>query len=376
MSSFYEEYLKINREEIQELTGLTNGSYASAVLEKEEISYRDFLVLLSPAASKLLDPMAIRAKRITDAHFGKNINLYIPMYISNECAGSCVYCGFNRSSGITRRTLTPDEIRVELAALTAKKFRNVLILTGDAPEKVSVDYIAEAVRIAREFVPQVSLEIYPMDTGDYHRLVEAGATGLTIYQETYDRETYAEVHTDGKKMDFIYRIEAPDRALQAGFRRVGIGALLGLHDWREEAAYVGMHAKYLMKRYWRADISISFPRIRASMSGFSPFGEITDRDLVQMIFALRLFLDRAGITISTRESAVFRDNMVGYGITMMSAGSRTNPGGYELYAENRSGSQFEIEDSRSVEEIIAKIKERGYYPVFKDWDGLFGGVKK
>lgn len=375
MSGFYEEYLKINREEIRELTGLTDDAYACAVLEKEEISYRDFLVLLSPAASKLLDLMAIRAKRITDAHFGKNINLYIPMYLSNECAGSCLYCGFNRSSDVKRRTLTPDEIKVELAALTVKGFRSVLILTGDAPVRATVDYIEEAVRIARGFLPQVSLEIYPMNVDDYRRLVEAGATGLTIYQETYDRKTYAEVHPVGKKRDFVYRVETPDRAAQAGFRRVGIGALLGLHDWREEAACVGIHAKHLMKKYWQTDVSISFPRLRDSMSGFSPFVKIADRDLVQMIFALRLFLEKAGITVSTRESALFRDNMIGYGVTMMSAGSRTNPGGYELYVESSSDGQFEIEDSRSVAEIVESIKGRGYYPVFKDWDSSFGGIK-
>ncbi|HDR13965.1 MAG TPA: 2-iminoacetate synthase ThiH [Desulfobacteraceae bacterium] len=376
MSSFYEEYLKIDREENLGLTELMDESYAGAVLEKEEISYRDLLVLLSPAASKFLDPMAIRAKRLTDKHFGKNINLYIPIYLSNECTGSCVYCGFNRSGSIKRRTLTPDEIRVELAEIASQGFRHVLILTGDAPMRATVDYIAEAIKIAREFMPQVSLEIYPMDAGDYHRLVEAGATGLTIYQETYDRETYARVHPAGKKRDFIYRLGTPDRALQAGFRRVGIGALLGLHDWREEAAYVGMHEKYLMKRHWQADVSISFPRLRDSMSGFRPFVEVTDRDLVQMILALRIFLDRVGITISTRESTIFRDNMVGYGVTMMSAGSRTNPGGYALYEENNSGCQFEIEDSRSVPEVITMIRERGYYPVFKDWDGSFGGIER
>jgi 2-iminoacetate synthase len=214
-----------------------------------------------------------------------------------------------------------------------------------------------------------------MDTDGYRRLVDAGATGLALYQETYDRETYAKVHLSGRKSHFQWRLDAPDRAAAAGFRRIGIGALLGLSDWRLEAAHVGAHAAYLMRKYWRTEISVSFPRMRECPSAFKPHCAVTDRELVQMLFALRIYTKSAGMALSTRESPWFRDHMVDLGVTSMSAGSKTNPGGYGTYSKSESQGQFEICDDRSLEQVQAAIRGRGYCPVLKDWSETFGGVQ-
>jgi 2-iminoacetate synthase len=375
MTAFFSAYLNSKQTEINAGINSANAGIIPGILEKEKISFDDFLVLLSPGAGGYLDDMAMKAKALTDKHFGKNINLYIPMYLSNECNSSCVYCGFNRMSKIQRKTLTINEIALEAGKIREYGMTHILLLTGDSKENAPLEYIEHAVREVKKLFPQVSLEIYPLDTQNYKRLVDSSATGLTIYQETYDRKTYEKVHKGGAKEDIEYRLAAPERALDAGFRKIGIGALLGLSDWRTEAACLAMHAEYLMKKYWRADISISFPRLRKSGSGFRPYYDVTDKELAQMIFAFRIFLDRAGIVLSTRESPYFRDNMIGYGVTMMSAGSKTNPGGYAADGED-SGRQFETEDGRTIEEISGAIKNAGYYPVFKDWEKALGGVKK
>lgn len=344
------------------------------ILEKQTVTFGDFLALLSPAAEGYLEAMAMKSKALTDKHFGKNINMYIPMYLSNECNSSCAYCGFNRMSKIARKTLTLSEIAAEAKRINAGSMRHLLLLTGDDRSAAPVKYIAAAVKETGKTAAQISLEVYPMDTPDYKKLVKAGATGLTIYHETYDRIIYDKVHRGGAKADFEYRLKASERALEAGFRKIGIGALLGLSDWRVEAACLGLHASYLMKKYWRADLSVSFPRLKKSDSGFKPYTDISDRELAQMIFAFRIYLERAGIAISTRETAQFRGRMTGYGVTAMSAGSMTNPGGYSGGAKE-SGKQFETEDTRSVEETARAIKESGYYPVFKDWDKTMTGVE-
>ncbi len=369
---FYEEFLKLNTEQIK--TAVTSGdkTRAEIAVKKESASYEDFLALLSPAAAFLLDDMALRSRAMTQKHFGKNINMYIPLYISNECSNECAYCGFNRKNKINRKTLTEAEVEAELENIKKQGFNSILLLTGEAPDKAGLNYIARCVLLARKYFTQVSLEIYPMDTDGYRKLVDAGATGLTVYQETYDTDTYKKVHFSGQKKNFEWRINAPDRAAQAGFRKIGIGALLGLYDWRTEAAYVGAHAAYIMKKYWKTEVSVSFPRMRGSSSAFKPYQIISDRELVQMIFALRIFTKFAGITLSTREAAAFRDNMISLGVTNMSAGSKTNPGGY---GGSESEGQFEICDDRSVEEILSAIRSKGYYPVFKDWADTFGGNK-
>ncbi|MFP4467284.1 MAG: 2-iminoacetate synthase ThiH [Candidatus Goldiibacteriota bacterium] len=376
MKTFADEYEKINKDEtVQSIKNASRNSVESAIA-KENLSYRDFLALLSDAADEYLDEMAERSKKDTDAYFGKNIQMYIPVYISNECVNSCLYCGFNAENRIPRKTLSFDEIKAELEKIKSFGFKNLLILTGEHPGRADAGYIKKAVKAAKKYFPFVSLEVYPMQESEYKELVGAGASGITVYQETYDREVYDSVHRAGPKKNFRYRLETPDRALSAGFRKAGIGALLGLYDYRFEAAMLGAHAAYLMKKYWRSEISISFPRLRENTSGFKPAEPVTDRQLVKMIFALRIYLKHAGITVSTRESAVFRDNMIGYGITMMSAGSKTNPGGYDIYENDKTKKQFDISDSRTTREIAGVIRQKGYYPVFKDWSDSFEGVKK
>ena len=319
--------------------------------------------------------MARRSRELTRRHFGSSIGMYIPLYVSNECSNECVYCGFNRTNDIPRRTLSPDEVEAELDGIAGMGFDSILILTGEFPARAGTEYIIRCVELARKRFSQVSLEIYPMDVDGYRRLVDAGATGLTIYQETYDRETYARVHRAGRKSNFEWRLDAPDRAAEAGFRKVGIGALMGLHDWRFDAACTGAHATYLMKKYWRTEISISVPRMRGSSSHFTPASIASDAELARTIFAFRIFTRFAGITLSTRESAEFRDHMIDLGVTSMSAGSRTNPGGYGLFSESESEGQFQTSDDRSVEDVVAAIRNAGRYPVFKDWSTTFAGAR-
>ncbi len=374
MNTFYDEYNNIDTDDLLCSLNNTDQDIVKGLIDNETIKFNDFLYLLSPAGKNFLNEMSIKSRELTEKHFGKNIQLYIPIYLSSECNNDCIYCGFNINNKIVRKTLSIDEIKKELKYIKKNGFKNILLLTGDAPEKADINYLKKAVETVKKSSPQISLEIYPMDEKNYKKLIDSGAIGLTIYQETYDKKIYKKVHSHGLKNDFKFRIETPDRALKAGFRKIGIGALLGLSDWRIEAAFLGRHAKYLMKKYWRSEINISFPRLRPSKTGFQPLHEVSDESLVQMILALRLFLPRAGITLSTRESAKFRDHMIGYGVTLMSAGSKTNPGGYETYIENKTDDQFEIEDNRDVDKIVKIIKQKGYYPVFKDWDSQFKGV--
>lgn len=372
--TFAAEFGKMDAAMIRKSIAAGSRAGVMKALCRETVGFADFLQLLSPAAGDCLDIMAARAAEITKKHFGRNISIYMPLYLSSECGNDCAYCGFNRKSGLLRRTLTIEEIEKEVNFIAGQGIRSVLLLTGDSPLAAPVSYIASAVSEARKKIPQVSLEVYPMDTKDYLVLVGAGASGLTVYQETYDREAYGAVHGTGPKKDFIYRLETPDRALSAGFRKAGIGALLGLNDWRMEAAHLGGHAAYLMKKYWKAEVSVSFPRLRGSGTGFKPVAPVSDRELVQMMLAVRIYAERAGITLSTREPAAFRDNMLGLGVTHLSAGSKTNPGGYSLFTELSGEGQFEIEDMRGVKETADAVKSRGFYPVFKDWDENFTGA--
>lgn len=372
--TFSEEFGKFDRAAAMALVGSTDTGRVMRALDMENPDFADFLALLSPAAEGALDAMAVRASEMTVRHFGKNISMYIPVYISNECVNACAYCGFHRDSGAARKTLTMDEISREAGYVASLGLKNILLLTGESRKAAPVDYVARAVSEARKKVPQVSLEIYPVEEKDYAALVSAGASGLTVYQETYDMKIYDAVHGKGPKKDFFHRLGTPERALAAGFRKAGIGALLGLADWRMEAAYIGLHARYLMKKYWKAEISVSFPRLRSSQAGFKPAVKVDDRDLVQMMLALRLFLPRAGLTVSTRESAEFRDNIIGLGVTSMSAGSSTVPGGYTPGHGDHATGQFEIVDNRSVSGVADAIRAKGFYPVFKDWDENFAGA--
>ena len=371
---------------------------ARQALDRASRSLEDFGSLISPAAAAFLEELCRQSQQVTQQRFGKVIRLFAPLYLSNECINNCKYCGFSRDNQILRVTLSPDEVRREAAALVAQGFRNILLVSGEHPKFVSKGYLAECVGVLREYVPSVSLEVGPMETEQYRPIVRAGADGLVVYQETYDRETYAEVHTSGPKRDFDWRLETPERAHAAGFRRLGIGALYGLSDWRLEALGVAAHAAYLLRHCWKSQLTISLPRLRPCAGDFQPRTQMADRELVQLMCAFRLIFPDVGLVLSTRESASLRGGLIPLGITLMSAGSHTEPGGYtgagkeklhhtergrivELGASewaNAAGDlhatgQFAIADDRSPQEVSEVIRQLGYEPVWKDWDGVLCG---
>ena len=374
------------------LTASTQAARAS--MDKTQASLDDFAHLISPAGAELLEPLSRRSQRMTQQRFGKVIRLFAPLYLSNECINSCQYCGFSRDNPILRVTLTPEEVRREARALLAQGFRNILLVSGEHPKFVSTDYMAQCVGLLHQEVPSISLEVGPMETDEYRPLVRAGAEGLVVYQETYDRAVYATMHTAGPKKDFAWRIETPERAYAAGFRRIGIGALYGLGDWRLEAISVAAHAAYLLRNCWKAQLTISLPRLRPCAGEFQPLTHLSDRELVQLVCAFRLIFPDVGLVLSTRESPKLRNGLIPLGITLMSAGSHTEPGGYtgagkeklhhtergrivELGASEWAGpnhrpvtatGQFQIADERSPHEVAELIRQLGYEPVWKDWD--------
>lgn len=359
-------------ERIQPLYREVTSAQVEAALDKDELDIADLGALLSPAARAYLEPMAQKANRLTRWHFGRTISLYAPLYISNLCAADCVYCGFSVRSGNKEKrvTLRPREIRRECEALATLGYENILILTGEAPKRVKVEHIADAIGIAREYFSGVSVEVYAVDEADYRRWVEAGLEGVTLYMETYHRPTYAQVHLEGQKADYDYRLDATERAGNAGVRKLSIGALLGLHQWRDELIWVGLHARHMQKACWQSAISVSFPRILHMPERFQVRDFVRDADLVQGMLALRLFLPEVGFNLSTREAPAFRDKLIPLGVTHMSAGSSTRPGGYATRGVEVL-EQFEIEDLRSPGEVVEAIRAAGYDPVWKDFDRAF-----
>ncbi|MDK9705581.1 MAG: 2-iminoacetate synthase ThiH [Desulforhopalus sp.] len=340
-------------------------------LARDTLSASDLLVLLSPKAGegRYLEAMARKAQRLTVQHFGRTIQLFIPLYISNYCANQCAYCGFNRRNPIHRQVLSLAEIETEARAIAATGMQHVLMLTGESQAHTPMDYLTRAAEILKRHFASVAIEIFPMDTADYRRLQGVGVDGMTLFQETYDEEVYARVHLAGRKTDYHYRLTAPERGAAAGFRMINIGALLGLAEPRREVFFTALHGRYLEDTFPDTEVSFSLPRFNEAEGHFRPDFQVDDRAFVQFLTALRLFSPRAGITISTRETAGFRDRLLALGATRYSAGSSTGVGGYALgrIAENR---QFEIADGRSVTEVAAMIIAHGYQPVFKDWDSI------
>jgi 2-iminoacetate synthase len=336
-------------------------------LRREKLTSRDLLNFLSPRAQNFLEPMAQKARQLTIQYFGRTIQLYIPLYISNYCTNECVYCGFNRANRIRRKKLTHEEIAAEAEAISRTEMKHILVLTGEARQVTPMDYIEEAIRIIKKRFSSISIEMFPMDTEEYRRLKAAGVDGLTVYQEVYDREIYQKVHPAGNKSDYRYRLDTPERGAQAGIRMINIATLFGLGDQRREAFMAGMHAKYLDDKYLDTELSLSLPRMNAAEGGYTPPYPVDDKSFVQFILAYRLFLPRSGITISTREPAALRDRLMFLGVTRMSAGSRTDVGGYTKPKEC-STAQFEINDDRDVADIIQAIRDRGFQPIFKDWE--------
>jgi 2-iminoacetate synthase len=344
------------------------------VLNGGHVGPEGFLTLLSPAARGFLEAMAGRAHALTVRNFGRVILLYTPLYLSNYCSNFCVYCGFAAQNRIRRDRLSLEEVAAEAALIRASGLRHLLVLTGESRRMSSVAYIGDAVEVLRGYFPSISIEVYPLETDEYRRLAQAGVDGLTLYQETYDRRLYSVLHPRGPKRDYRYRLEAPERACDAGIRAVNIGALLGLGDWRADAFATGRHADYLQSRYPDVEVSVSLPRLCAHEGSFEDSVPVTDRDFVQVLLALRIFLPRVGITISTRERAEFRDHLIPLGVTKMSAGSSTQVGG-RAHRSAETG-QFDITDRRNVPAIKQAIEARGYKAIFKDWHPLLDAPRE
>lgn len=337
-------------------------------LASSHLNSNDFLALLSPAAEGFIELMAQRAHALTVQQFGKVILLYTPLYLANYCTNFCLYCGFAAPNRIRRDRLTMEEVSAEALLISASGLRHILILTGESRKMSSVDYIRQCVEVLRPHFLSISIEVYPLETDEYARLVEAGVDGLTLYQETYDPTLYAALHPRGPKRNYRNRLEAPERACDAGIRAVNIGALLGLADWRLDAFLTGLHADYLQHFYPEVEVSVSLPRLRPHEGTFQPQHEVRDREFVQTMLAMRIFLPRVGITISTRERSSFRDHLIPLGVTKMSAGSCTQVGG-RSHCDAETG-QFEISDQRDVPAVKRAIESRGYKVIFKDWHPL------
>ncbi|RPJ40675.1 MAG: 2-iminoacetate synthase ThiH [Candidatus Latescibacterota bacterium] len=342
-----------------------------AVIAKDHRDLKDLAVLLSPPAEALLEEIAHASASLTARRFGRTILLYAPLYLSNECVNVCTYCGFRRDIEVRRTTLGAPEIEEDLLYLAGQGFRHILLVTGEHPKHVDLAYLEKSARLARSHMPSVSIEVEPLATEEYRRLIDAGIDGVTLYQETYDRDLYGVFHTHGPKRRYDWRLDAPSRAAEAGIRRLGLGALLGLGDWRCEALLLAAHAMWLLRRFWRTQVTISFPRIREAASHFAAPSPVGDRDLVRLVAALRLVLPDVGLVLSTREGASMRDGLARIGITQMSAGSRTEPGGY--HRPDDAEKQFEVEDTRSPSEVAARLRELGLDPVWKDWEEALHG---
>ena len=352
--------------ELRRLVDTAGPADVDRALQTAHPTLADFAALLSAPAAARLEDLAQRANRITLARFGATVRLFSPLYLSNECVSTCTYCGFSAGNRIARRTLDVAEVRAEAEELHRRGFRHILLVAGEHARIVSRDYLAECVAAVSPLFAQVSAEVQVWDTDTYRRLAAAGCDGIVVYQEAYDPGTYSQVHLKGKKRNYHWRLAAPDRAAEAGMRRLGVGALLGLHpDWRAEAIAVAAHAGALIRRWWRCEVQIALPRLRPAAGGYEPVDPVDDRSFAQLLCALRIALPDVGITMSTREPAALRDGLVPLGVTSMSAGSHTEPGGYAESSDAEP--QFEISDTRTPAEVAAALRAAGFEPVWKDW---------
>jgi len=338
-------------------------------LQTSKRSLEDFKALISPAAMPFLEILAQKSRQITQKRFGKTIQMYVPLYLSNECQNICTYCGFSFDNKIKRKTLNDQEVIAEVEVLKSMGFDHVLLVTGEASQTVGVPYLKRVIQLIRPYFSHISMEVQPLDETDYTELIAEGLNTVLVYQETYHEEDYKLHHPKGKKSNFQYRLETPERLGKAEIHKMGLGVLIGLEDWRTDCFYTALHLDYLEKTFWKTKYSISFPRLRPFSGGLEPKVVMSDAELVQLICAYRIFNEEVELSISTRENEIFRENVVNLGITAMSAGSKTNPGGYKV--DTQSLEQFEISDERSPAEIAQIIKNQGYEPVWKDWDIAF-----
>jgi 2-iminoacetate synthase len=358
-------------EEQQRIAQKTTADVLLA-LEKDKPGLEDFKALISPAALPYLEEMARKSHALTLKRFGRTMQLYAPMYLSNECQNICTYCAFSVDNTIKRKTLSDPELITEALAIKALGFDHILLVTGESSH-VGVDYMKHAIQLLRDYFSHISIEVQPLDEEEYKILADEGVNTVLVYQETYHQEKYKTHHPKGKKSNFVYRLETPDRIGKAGMHKIGLGVLIGLEDWKTDAFFTALHLDYLEKKYWETKYSISFPRLRpietekkgiAQKTEFNTY--MNDKELVQLICAFRIFNPEVELSLSTRENERFRNHVLHLGITSMSAGSKTNPGGYAV--EPESLEQFEISDERSPAQIAELLKQSGYEAVWKDWD--------
>jgi len=366
--SFYKQYQRFKDFDYASFFNRLTDQDIRRIINKNRLSELDYLALLSPRAEKCLEEMAQKAHRLTIQHFGRVILLYTPLYLADYCINSCVYCGFRVQNKFARKKLSLDELESEARVIAGTGLKHILILTGESRKHSPVSYIKECVEILKKYFTSIGIEIYPLEEAEYAELVFAGVDGLTIYQEVYDEQVYSEVHPAGPKRDYRFRLDAPERACRAGIRSVNVGALLGLHDWRTEAFFTGLHANYLQNSYPDVEVSISPPRMRPYPGGAAPRVMVNDKNLVQYMLAFRLFVPRGGISISTRERPELREYLIKLGTTRMSAGSCTAVGGRS--GADKSTGQFEISDERDVATMARVIYSHGYQPVYKDWQTI------
>jgi 2-iminoacetate synthase len=340
---------------------------------QKQLTDEDFMVLVSPAAANHLEEMAQLSRRFTQERFGKTISMYIPMYVSNACNNKCVYCGFNHDNPFARTILTMEQIEEECKAIKRLgPFENLLLVSGECPSKCNIDYFERMMKVCRPYFHNLTIEVQPLKMEEYERLTHFGLNGVVCFQETYHRENYKKYHPAGMKSIYEWRLNGYDRMGQAGVHKIGMGVLIGLEEWRADVTMMARHLRYLQKHYWRTRYSVNFPRMCPAESGFQPNVIMTDRELAQLTFAFRLFDHDVDISYSTREGALFRNHMMQLGVTSMSAGSQTDPGGYSSCPESLE--QFEITDSRTPDEVTSDIRRLGYDVVWKDWDEVFDEV--
>lgn len=340
-------------------------------LSKSKLDLEDFKALISPAAEGFIEQMAQKSYALTRQRFGFNINFYIPLYLSNLCANSCTYCGFSMENRIKRKTLTQDDIDAEISAIKAMNFDSVLLVTGEHETKVGMNYFRQVLPQIKSHFSYLSMEVQPLDQHEYQELKTLGLDAVMVYQETYHPSTYAKHHLRGKKQDFYYRLETPDRLAKAGIDKIGLGALIGLEEWRTDCFFAAAHLQYLESHYWQTRYSISFPRLRPCEGALQPKSVMNDKQLVQLICAYRLFNHEVELSISTREEASFRDNILPLGVTHISAASKTQPGGYAN--DDVELEQFSISDERSASDVSKAVKDKGYEVVWTDWHHAYSG---
>lgn len=365
---FQELFDTYNWEEVKQSIYAKTAADVQLALQKNKRTLEDFKALISPAALPFLEQMAQLSHRLTQKRFGKTIQLYIPLYLSNECQNICTYCGFSYHNKLERKTLSSFEIMQEAGYLKQQGFEHVLLVTGEANKTVGVDYIKKAITLLKPHFANISMEVQPMEENEYKELVDAGLHTVLVYQETYHKEDYKVHHTKGKKSNFDFRLATPDRLGKANIHKIGLGVLIGLEDWRTDNFFTALHMSYLEKTYWQTKYSVSFPRLRPAEGLIEPKVVMNDSELVQLICAWRIFNEEVELSMSTRENEKFRDHIIQLGITSMSAGSKTNPGGYVTNIESLE--QFEIDDARSPAEIVHMIENKGYKAVWKDWEAF------